>query len=71
MDPISNQMFSHDYPKFVYQTPDLHVIHYQRTPKPFSLNAPEKTSKTKKELDKQKLRKTKHGENDEHETTAE
>lgn len=70
-NPISNQVFSHDFPKFVYQTPDIQVINAQHTPKPFSLQAPEKASKTKKELDKQKQRKIKKDENNDEETTAE
>ena len=53
MDPISNQSFSHDYVKFVFQTPDARVV-YRATPppKPFEVKAPEKSEKSKKGKDK-------------------
>lgn len=53
MNPISNQSFSHDYIKFVYQNPDVRVIHYGLYPaKPFKVDAPEGSEKTKKDLKK-------------------
>lgn len=55
MDPISNQMFSHDYPKFVYQNPDVLIVPPGPTAfKPFEIKGPEKSKKTKKDLDKKK-----------------
>lgn len=54
MDPISGQVFSHDYPKFVFQDPDVRVNPAAHPPKPFDLNAPKKASKSKKDLGKQK-----------------
>lgn len=56
-DPISNQVFSHDYMKYVYQDPDVRIIHSTAPPaKPFELNPPEKSKKSKKDLDKNKQR---------------
>lgn len=55
MDPISDQMFSHDFQKFVLQEPNVRVVRYNLKPsKPFDINAPDKTSKPKKDLNKQK-----------------
>lgn len=56
MNPISNPLF-HDYPKYVYQTPDVVPIHgHMPSPKPFSLKPPEKSKKTKKDIAKQDKR---------------
>ena len=54
MDPIGNQMFSHDFKKFVLQEPNIRVIHLHpgKTPKPFNLNPPSKTKKPKKDSKK-------------------
>ena len=50
MDPISNQVFNHDYPKFVYQRPDVEIVSNNLDPrKPFILKAPEKSDKAKEE----------------------
>ncbi len=55
MDPVSNQPFSHDYAKYVYQTPDVWVINHGLPPsKPFEVKAPEKSKKTKKDMEKEK-----------------
>lgn len=56
MNPIDHQMFSHDYPKFVYQTPDPYPQNPIKMPKPFSIDPPEKSNKSKKDLSKQKDR---------------
>lgn len=53
MDPISNQVFSHDYIKFVYQDPDARFVKPPPT-KPFEIKGPEKSKKTKKDMDKKK-----------------
>lgn len=53
MDPISQQMFSHDAPKFVYQDPDVRFVNPPPV-KPFELKGPEKSKKTKKDIDKKK-----------------
>lgn len=60
MNPISNQMFSDDYQRFVLQTPICHVINQEMhiQPKPFNLKS-EKSKKTKKDLEKQKEKKPK------------
>ena len=57
MNPISNQQFSYDFQKFVLQDPNIHTIHMQATPKPFSLTPPEKSGKSKKDVKKQKKQK--------------
>lgn len=55
MDPLNNQLFSHDAIKYMYQTPDAMQINPSSIPsKPFELNAPEKAKKTKKDLGKDK-----------------
>jgi hypothetical protein len=53
-DPISNQVFSHDYEKYVYQDPDVRIIHQIAPAKPFELNPPEKPKKNKKDFEKNK-----------------
>ncbi|MBA2369408.1 MAG: hypothetical protein H0V82_10360 [Candidatus Protochlamydia sp.] len=54
-DPISNQVFSHDYVKYIYQEPDVRITHHTVMPaKPFELNPPEKSKKNKKDLGKNK-----------------
>lgn len=57
MDPISNQIFSHDFQKFVLQDPNVRNIYNQvQPPPPFELKmqAAEKSKKAKKDLEKQK-----------------
>lgn len=57
MNPISNEMFSHDAVKYVYQDPNVRVVNYGIHPhpvKPFEVKAPEKSKKTKKNFDKRK-----------------
>ena len=52
MDPISNQVFSHDSVKYVYQDPDVRMINQGLPPsKPFD---PKAVKKTKKDLKKNK-----------------
>lgn len=54
MDPISSQ-FSYDFQKFVLQNPNVREFYYQiELKKPFSLDPPDKSDKTKKDLKKQK-----------------
>ncbi len=53
MNPIQSPLF-HDFPKFVYQTPDIERINSNLPqPKPFSLKPPEKAKKTKKDTEKE------------------
>lgn len=52
MDPISNQQFSHDYTKFVYQDPDVKIIHKEPPRKPFEVKPTEKSKKSKKDNQK-------------------
>lgn len=48
--PISNPTFDHDYPKFIYQTPDVaNVNPHLPRPKPFNINSPKKSEKPKKD----------------------
>ncbi|MBA3815871.1 MAG: hypothetical protein H0X29_05005 [Parachlamydiaceae bacterium] len=58
MNPISNsnQIFSHDAVKFVYQPDDTGQRIYQRQPlnKPFKVKGPEKSKKTEKDMKKEK-----------------
>ncbi len=54
VDPVSNQQFSHDFQKFVWQEPDSWVVNYKAVPKPFNLEGPVKSDKTKKDQDKPK-----------------
>ncbi len=54
LDPISNQLFSHDAIKYIYQNPDVVVSHGPVPSKPFEVKAPEKTDKSKKDLGKNK-----------------
>lgn len=53
MDPISSQ-FSHDFQKFVLQQNDVKIVDNALIPKPFPIKAPEKSKKTKKDLEKKK-----------------
>lgn len=60
MEPISNQQFSHDFKKFVWQEPNAWVINYHVIPKkPFSIDPPKKSEESKKDLDKEKDQKNK------------
>lgn len=57
MNPISdpNPVFSHDAIKYTYQKPDTRMMNPPAVNiKPFSLKAPEKSKKTKSEIDKKK-----------------
>lgn len=54
MDPLSNQLFSHDAVKYIYQKPDVVVNHDYMPTKPFEIKAPEKSKRTKKDLGKNK-----------------
>jgi hypothetical protein len=55
MDPISNQVFSHDYQKFVLQEPDVRMVQRPHEDvKPFSTKPVNKASRTKKDLNKQR-----------------
>lgn len=55
MNPISNQGFSHDAVKYVYQDPDVRRVNQGPPPsKPFNIKVTEKSKKTKKEADKKK-----------------
>lgn len=53
MDPISNQIFSHDYLKYVLQDPNVRIVERVLPPstKPFEIKPSEKT---KKDLKKKK-----------------
>lgn len=52
MNPISNQQFSHDAIKFVYQKPDPEIICPAVPIKPFKLKSSKKSKKTKKDFNK-------------------
>jgi hypothetical protein len=55
MDPINNQLYSHDAIKYIYQNPDAMQIDPVSLPnKPFELKAPDKTQKSKKDFSKDK-----------------
>lgn len=56
MDPISNQIYAHDFQKFVLQDPNVINYYYcamRRPNQPFSLDV-KKSDKTKKDVKKQK-----------------
>ena len=55
IDPTSNPIFSHDFQKFVFQEPNVRMVNmYHEQPKPFEINSPEKSKKSKKEKDSKK-----------------
>ena len=55
MNPISDDLFSWDYVKYVYQDPNVRIIDHGPPPaKPFELKAPEKSKKSKKESKQKK-----------------
>lgn len=57
MNPIPNpnQVFSHDAVKYVYQEPDMRMVNPPLfTVKPFNVKTPEKSKKTKKDVNKKK-----------------
>jgi hypothetical protein len=54
MDPITNSKYSDDFHKFVLQDQGAIINPQAKVPKPFSLNPPEKSKKTKKDLKKGK-----------------
>ena len=55
MNPISNQLFSHDAVKYVFQDPDVRIVNHGPLPiKPFVLEPTEKSKKTKKDVNKEK-----------------
>ena len=52
-DPISNQMFSHDSVKYVFQDPDVRMISQAPPPpKPFNIKSMDKSKKTKNDKKK-------------------
>lgn len=57
-----NPQFSHDYPKFVYQQEDVRLTHNYLAIKPFKIDSPEKSAKSKedkkKKDDKEKEKKS-------------
>lgn len=55
MDPITGQIFSYDFQRFVLQDPLINAPKPKATQKPFDLNmkGPEKTDKTKKDMKKE------------------
>lgn len=62
MDPISNQKFSFDFQKFVLQDPNVRVVrHHLAPPKPFDIKAPDKSSKSKKDMKKKGKSQDKEG----------
>ncbi len=63
MDPISNQVFSHDSVKYVFQDPDVRIVNQGPPPsKPFEIKAAEKSKKTKNEKKKKEGKGEKGGE---------
>lgn len=50
MDPITSQMFSYDYARFVLQEPNMRTINYEAVPKPklFKIEKEEKPTKSRK-----------------------
>lgn len=57
MGPVTglDGKFSDDYHKFVLQDPDYRMVPVaNKNLKPFSLNPPDKSKKTKKDLEKEK-----------------
>lgn len=60
MDPISNQIFSYDFERFVLQKQNIPLIpHNTIDPPKFDINATSETKKTKKDLAKKKQKKSK------------
>lgn len=58
MDPISK--FTHDSEQYIYQTPNVRIVHHGPPPtKPFEIEAPDTSKKTKKDLEKRKQEKGK------------
>lgn len=59
MNPISNQQFSDDFHKFILQDSVTRVVNMNYVPKkPFSLDPPKKSDKSKKDLKKQNQQET-------------
>lgn len=56
MNPISNQAFSYDYEKFIYQKDFVPHVVVQGPPpnKPFKIVSPDKSEKSKKDIKKEK-----------------
>jgi len=55
MNPISNQPFSHDAIKYVYQDPDVRMVNQGPPPaKPFKIKTPEKSKKSRNDGKKKK-----------------
>jgi len=53
MDPLSK--FSHDAAQYIFQTPNVRIIEHGPPPKkPFEVKSPDKSKKTKKDVDKRK-----------------
>lgn len=59
MNPISNQVFSYDSEKYVYQKDGVvPVVNQAHLPaKPFKLTPPDKSKKSKRDLEKEKQQK--------------
>lgn len=54
MDPLSSKFF-HDAEQYIYQTPNVRIINHGKPPEqPFELKSPDKSKKTKKDVDKRK-----------------
>lgn len=54
MNPISNQQFSHDAELYVYQGNPYGQMVNQPPGKPFKITSPSRTTKSKKDLKKEK-----------------
>lgn len=63
MNPISNQMFGYDFDRFVLQNPQMQINNPNVEIKPFNLNEPKKSEKSKKDLKKEKEKKKKEDNN--------
>ena len=60
-NPITNQQFGYDFDRFVLQNPHLVYINNQvEIKKPFNIDAPDKSEKSKKDLKKEKDKKKKN-----------
>lgn len=53
LDP-TNRQFSHDFDKFVFQDPNTRFLNQLPPEKPFKIEKPAETEKSKKDLEKQK-----------------
>ncbi len=58
LDPIGDQMFAHDYQKWVLQQPNVRIVNYELVPhKPFIIKPAKKSKKTKEDVKKEKDKK--------------